>query len=84
MGNLNSQQVIIGLIVVCVLMLIWSIWKKELLTLIVKIGVGMIIIWTTNLILPTIALGINGITVGVVGILGIPGIIMLYIIQVLL
>ncbi len=84
MGNLNSQQVIIGLIVVCALMLIWSIWKKELLTLIVKIGVGMIIIWTTNLILPTIALGINGITVGVVGILGIPGIIMLYIIQVLL
>lgn len=84
MGNLNSQQVTIALIVVCVLMLIWSIWKKELLTFVVKIGVGMIIIWTTNLIFPTVAIGINAITVGVVGILGIPGIIMLYIIQGLL
>lgn len=84
MRIVNSQQVIIGLIIVCALMLIWSIWKKQLLTLIAKLGVGMIIIWIVNLILPTIAIGINAITVGVVGILGIPGIIMLYIIQGLL
>ncbi|HHX62709.1 MAG TPA: hypothetical protein GX707_18640 [Epulopiscium sp.] len=84
MGNLNSQQIIIGLIAVCVLMLVWSIWKKELCTIIVKIGVGIIIIWTANLLLPAIAIGINAITLGIVGILGIPGIIMLYIIQGLL
>ncbi len=84
MGNINSQQITIALIMVCILMLIWSIWKKEVLTLIVKVGVGMIIIWTVNLLFPTIAIGINAITIGVAGILGIPGIIMLYIIQGLL
>ncbi len=84
MGEISSQQVIIGLIVVCAIMLIWSIWKKQLLTLTAKVGVGMIIIWITNLLLPTIAIGMNAITLGVVGILGIPGIIMLYMIQGLL
>lgn len=84
MGEISSQQLIIGLIMVCALMLVWSIWKKELLALIVKVGVGLIIIWTTNLLVPAIAIGINAITLGVVGILGIPGIIMLYMIQGLL
>ena len=84
MGDISSQQVIIGLIIVCVFMLIWSIWKKQLLTLTAKVGVGMVIIWITNLLLPTIAIGMNAITLGIVGILGIPGIIMLYIIQGLL
>ena len=84
MGNLSSQQITIALITICALMLIWSIWKKEVLTLIVKIGVGMIIIWIVNIIFPTIAIGINAITIGVAGILGVPGIIMLYIIQGLL
>lgn len=44
----------------------------------------MATIGVVNLILPTIAIGINGLTVGVTGILGIPGIIMLYVIQGLL
>lgn len=84
MGEMNSHQVIVGLIIVCAIMLVWSLWKKQLLTLIVKLGIGMIIIWTTNLLVPTIAIGINAITLGIVGILGVPGIIMLYIIQGLL
>lgn len=84
MGEINSQEVIIGLIVVCALMLIWSIWKKELLTLALKVVLGMIIIGITNYLIPTIAIGINAITVGTIGILGIPGVIMLYIIQRLL
>lgn len=84
MGNVSSQQVIIGFILVCIVMLIWSIWKKELLTIVIKTAVGMGLIWIINVLIPTLAIGINLITVGVAGILGIPGIIMLYIIQTLL
>lgn len=84
MDNINSQQVIIALIFVCVLMLIWSVWRRQLFTVIIKVVVGMGIIWATNLLLPAIAVGINVITAGIVAILGIPGIIMLYVIQVLL
>ena len=62
-------------------MLFWSLWKRQVLTIIVKVVVGMAIIWGVNLLLPTIAVGMNGITAGVTGILGIPGIIMLYVIQ---
>ena len=83
-GNINSQQVIIGLIVVCLIMLVWSIWKKQLLTMTIKVILGLGIVWITNLLLPNIAIGINAVTAGVVGILGIPGIIMLYIIKILL
>jgi len=65
-------------------MLFWSLWKRQLLTIIIKMIIGMAAIGVINLILPTIAIGINGVTVGVTGILGIPGIIMLYVIQGLL
>lgn len=84
METINSQQVIIALIFVCGLMLVWSVWRKQLFTIITKVIIGMGIIWGLNLILPAIAVGMNGITAGIVAILGIPGIIMLYVIQVLL
>lgn len=84
MGNVSSQQVIIGFILLCIVMLIWSIWKKELLTIVIKTMVGMGIIWLVNRFIPALAIGINVITVGITGILGLPGIIMLYIMQIFL
>ena len=84
MTTANSEQVIIAFILVCLVMLFWSLWKRQVVTIIIKVVAGMGIIWVVNLILPTIAIGMNWITVGVTGILGIPGIIMLYIIQGLL
>lgn len=84
MGNFNSQQVIIIFLLICGLMLVWSLWKKQLITVIIKFIIGIGILWIINIFLPTIAIGINFLTIGIVGILGIPGIIMLYIIQGLL
>lgn len=84
MGAVNSEQVIIAFILVCLVMLFWSLWKKQLITITIKVVVGMGMISLVNLILPTMAIGINGLTAGVTGILGIPGIIMLYLIQALL
>ncbi|NLI89478.1 MAG: hypothetical protein GX366_03605 [Epulopiscium sp.] len=84
MENVNSQQVIIALIFVCVLMLIWSVWRKQLLTVFLKVVVGMGIVWLINLLFLFIAIGLNGITAGTIAILGLPGIVMLYIINALL
>ena len=84
MGPVNSEQVIIAFIAVCLVMLFWSLWKRQVITIIIKMVMGMAIIGAVNLTLPTIAIGINGVTIGVSGILGIPGIIMLYVIQSLL
>ncbi len=84
MGTVNSQEVIIGFIIVCVIMLFWSIWKRQLLTMLIKMTVGMVIIGIINMIFPTIAIGMNVLTAGVTGILGIPGIVMLYAMQRLL
>lgn len=84
MENINSEQVIIAFIFVCVVMLFWSLWKRQVLTIIIKVIIGMAIIWGVNLLIPSRAIGINGITAGISGILGIPGIVMLYIIQGLL
>lgn len=84
METINSEQVIIAFIFVCVVMLFWSLWKRQVLTIIIKVIIGMTIIWGVNLLLPSSAIGINAITAGISGILGIPGIMMLYIIQGLL
>lgn len=81
---MSSQQIIIVLIIACMIMLLWSLWKKELLGIICKVIIGTGIIWVINLIFPTIAIGINGITAAIIGVLGIPGLIMLYLIQILL
>lgn len=82
MGVINSQQVIIGFLIVCGFMLLWSLWKRQLITMVIKGMVGMGIIWTINLLLPAIAIGLNWITVGISCILGIPGIMMMYVFKV--
>lgn len=81
METINSEQVIIAFILVCVVMLFWSLWKRQVLTIIIKVIIGMAIIWGVNWLLPSRAIGINAITAGISGILGIPGIVMLYVIQ---
>ena len=84
METVSSEQVIIAFIFVCIVMLFWILWKRQVITIILKIIIGVGIIWAVNLLIPAKAIGINGVTAGVSGILGIPGIIMLYVIKGLL
>ncbi len=56
--------------------------KRWLATVCIRVIIGAIVIFTLNLLLPmmkiTCVVGLNPITVTVIGLLGIPGLILLY------
>ncbi len=72
------------LIIGCILALIYCIFKKQLKVISLNIVVGVVIIYIINMIYPDIKIGINPITITSVGMMGIPGITMLYISRMIL
>lgn len=61
------------------IILFWVLFKEKFIQAVIRIMVGGIIIYYINGILPQYAIGINAVSLGCSGILGIPGIAMLYI-----
>lgn len=81
----NIHPIILICIGLCTLMLICAMGKEFLLTFIGKILIGIVMILVMNRILPeTLSVGINLITMLCAGMLGIPGVIMLYLINFLI
>ncbi len=68
--------------IVAFIFYVYKTHKRWLATVCIRIIIGIIVIFTLNLLLPMIKItcevGINPITVTVVGLLGIPGLIFLY------
>ncbi|MEG1637245.1 MAG: pro-sigmaK processing inhibitor BofA family protein [Cellulosilyticaceae bacterium] len=81
----NIHPIILICIGLCMLMLICVMGKDFLLKFLGKILIGVVIILVMNRVLPeTLAVGINFITMLCMGALGIPGVIMLYLVNFLI
>ena len=79
---MNIHPAIIISLVICLMMLIWVIGKEYIIRILLRTVVGGCIIMGLNMILPsTFYIGLNVLTLAVAGILGIPGVGLLYIIQ---
>ncbi len=65
---------------VCIVILLWVLFKEKFIQVVVRMIVGCIVIYGLNGLLPQYAIGINAISLGCSGILGIPGVAMLYIV----
>lgn len=68
-------------ITVGVVVYIWHLCKVPISTLIGRVTLGLIIMMIVNYMMPAYELGINLITLGCAGVLGIPGVITLYIVN---
>lgn len=78
----SVHPIILVCIGLCTVMLICAMGKRFLVDFFGKMLVGLALILGINLIVPeTFAIGINIITMVCAGILGIPGVIMLYLIS---
>jgi len=66
---------------ICFMILLWVLLKEKFIEGILRMIVGGILIYCINSVLPQYALGINGISLGCSGVLGIPGVAMLYIVN---
>lgn len=65
---------------VCFVILAWILFKEKFIEALVRMLVGGMIIYSINGILPQYAIGINGISLVCSGLLGIPGVAMLYLV----
>ncbi len=65
-------------------MLIYYLFKKQLKTISLNIVLGVVIIYVINMIYPSISIGINPITIISMGMMGGPGIAMLYIAKIII
>ena len=65
---------------ICVVTLLWILLKEKFIEIIVRAIVGGILIYCINNVLPEYAIGVNALTLSCSGILGIPGVAMLYIV----
>ncbi len=81
---MNGDLVIFICIGICIAILVWILFGKQIFNFIINGVAGFIIIYCINGLLPTYAIGINLLTMGVASLLGIPGIITLYIISMMI
>jgi inhibitor of the pro-sigma K processing machinery len=68
---------------ICFMLLLWILLKEKFIEGIARMIVGGILIYTINSLLPQYAIGINLISLGCSGVLGIPGVAMLYIVGIM-
>lgn len=84
-GNYMDEELMIYILIMgCILILVYDVFKKQLRNIAFNIVVGVIAICIINVLCPEIKVGLNFITVTTVGAMGIPGIVMLYIIRIIL
>lgn len=81
---MNGDLVIFICIGICIVILVWILFGKQLFNLLVNGVAGFIIIYCINGLLPAYAIGVNILTMGIATLLGIPGVITLYIITMII
>ena len=75
------HPVILISIGICFVILLWVLFKEKFIEALVRMMVGGIIIYCINGMLPQYAIGINSVSLVCSGLLGIPGVAMLYIVS---
>ena len=81
---MNGDLVIFICIGICIMILIGLLFKKQLVSLLFNGVSGIVVIYCINGLFPIYAIGINGLTIGIATLLGLPGVITLYIITMLI
>lgn len=76
---MGINPVILICIGICVMILMWVLFQELFIKLLSRVVIGAIIIYSINEVLPQYAIGINAMTIGCSGVLGIPGVVMVYI-----
>ncbi|MHC1749106.1 MAG: pro-sigmaK processing inhibitor BofA family protein [Cellulosilyticaceae bacterium] len=80
----RNNIIIIAAILVCVIMLCWVLWGRQILTIIGRMLLGGVVIWGVNMLVPIgMKIGINFISLACAGALGLPGVAMLYIVNII-
>lgn len=82
--TMNGNLVIFICIGICVMILIGLLFEKQIVTLLINGVSGVVVMYCINSILPAYAIGINLLTIGTVTLLGLPGVVTLYIIKLII
>lgn len=76
----NIHPAILMGIGICLVMLLWILLKEKFIQAIMRVILGIIIIYYLNALLPQYAIGLNIVSLSCSGMLGIPGVAMLYLV----
>ena len=73
---MDGTNIIMGLIIACIAIMILFLFSqpiKVFMRVVISSFLGAVGIYFFNMFFPTVAIGINAVTVGTVGLLGLPG-----------
>lgn len=66
---------------ICMILLLWVLFKEAMLNIIGRVVIGGVIIYFANQLFPQYTVGFNEISMVCAGVLGVPGIVMLYVLR---
>ena len=75
---MDINPMIIIFLGICGVILIWVLFNDLCIKFVERALVGGLMIYGVNLLIPQVAIGINALNITMAGVLGIPGVIMMY------
>lgn len=78
---MDVQEIVIAIVTIGVIMGIWYLCREFICKILGRILIGIVLIAVVNIILPQYAIGLNWMTMGCAGVLGLPGVVTLYIVN---
>lgn len=78
---MDVQEIVIAIVTIGVIMGIWYLCREFVCKILGRILIGIVMIIVVNIVLPQYAIGLNWISMGCASILGMPGVITLYIVN---
>ena len=78
---MDIEKITILVVSIGVVLIVWYLFRNIICKIIERLSLGLIIVLIVNCMIPAYEIGINWITLGCIGILGMPGVMTLYIIN---
>lgn len=78
---MDVQEIVFASVTVGIVLGIWFLCREFICKVMGRILLGILLIVTVNLVIPQYAIGINWLSMGCAGVLGVPGVVTLYVIN---
>ena len=79
--QMDIQVIMIAGVSIGIVLLVWFLCRDFICKLIERILLGVILMFMINWLIPQYAIGFNWLTMGCAGVLGVPGVMTLYVVN---
>lgn len=78
---MDGQTIVLVGVTIGIVVLIWFLCKDVVCKVLERVLLGIILIFIVNMMIPQYAIGVNWLSMGCAGVLGVPGVVTLYVVN---